>query len=233
MVGPLRLPTITTLLIILKLSTKSSTPRAENTLVTPVHPPPPQLWQFDQGTRKFVSQNCPSSRDIIVMSNIKSRKACWSKEDLMIYVTAHQLAQAEGAAFRQVTKTVYSLWNSDKYGHAPRKKPAYSVQIVMENFNSLCVTSGNLKINAVNNLCKVFKVNYLCGCETQVDWRQVPKAHWFHNLFGAGTETCSIFAHNINEQMHQNQFGGCAMMAMSTISSEVWNTGVDSTGLGK
>ncbi len=98
----------------------------------------------------------------------------------------------------------------------------------------LCVTSGNSKINAVDQLCKDFKVNHLCNCETQVDWQQVPKARWFHNSFGTGTETRSIVARNINEQMMcQNQFRGCAMMAMSTISSEVWNTGVDNTGVGR
>ncbi len=40
-------------------------------------------------------------------------------------------------------------------------------------------------------------------------------------------------AHNINERMHPNQFGGCAMMAMSTIDPEVIDTGVDTMGLGR
>jgi hypothetical protein len=40
-------------------------------------------------------------------------------------------------------------------------------------------------------------------------------------------------AHNINEKMRPNQFGGCAMMAMSTIAPEVIDTGVDTTGLGR
>ncbi len=180
-----------------------------------------------------MSQNCPSSCDIIVMSNCKSRKARRSKEDPTILVTARQLTQAECAAFRQVVKTVSSLWDIDKYGHATCTKPVHSIRIVMENFNSLCMTSGNSKINAVINLCKDFKVDLLCGCKTQVDWRQVPNARQFHNLFGTGTETCSIVTHNINERMCQNRFGGCAIMAMSTISSEVRNIGVDSTSLGR
>jgi hypothetical protein len=38
---------------------------------------------------------------------------------------------------------------------------------------------------------------------------------------------------NINERMWPNQFGGRAMMAMSTITPEVIDTGVDITGLGR
>jgi hypothetical protein len=54
----------------------------------------------------------------------------------------------------------------------------------MENFNSLRVTLGNSKINAINNLLRDFKVDMLCGCKTQVDWRMVPQDQHYHNLFG-------------------------------------------------
>ncbi len=103
---------------------------------------------------------------------------------------------------------------------------------MMEDFNSLCVTSGNAKINAINGLCQDFKINLLCGCETQVDWRMVSQTRRFHNLFGAGSKT-RIVAHNINERVWINQFGGCAIMAMGTLAPEVADLGVDSTGLGQ
>jgi hypothetical protein len=45
-------------------------------------------------------------------------------------------------------------------------------------------------------------------------------------------ETRSVVAHNIIERMHPNQFGGCAIMAMSTVAPELINTGVDIMGLG-
>jgi hypothetical protein len=93
--------------------------------------------------------------------------------------------------------------------------------------------SGNTKITAVNNMCREYNVDILCGCETQIDWRQVPQSRKFHNLFGVGTTTRSVVANNINERMRPNQFGGCAMMALKTISSEVIDTGVDITGLGR
>jgi hypothetical protein len=102
----------------------------------------------------------------------------------------------------------------------------------MENFNSLCFTSGNSKINAINNLCRDFKVGILCGCETQVDWHQVPESCQFHNLIGAGTQTRSIVVHNVNEKMKVNQYGGCAIMAMNTITPEVVESGADHTDLG-
>ncbi len=46
-------------------------------------------------------------------------------------------------------------------------------------------------------------------------------------------DTQSIVAHNINEQMQQNQHGGCAMMAIGRFSAEVVETGVDHYGLGQ
>jgi hypothetical protein len=120
-----------------------------------------------------------------------------------------------------------------RYGHAPRLKPDHTIQFAMENFNSLCVMLGNAKITAVNNMCRKYNVDILCGCKTQIDWRQVPQSRKFHNLFGVGTETRSVVANNINERMRPNQFGGCAMMAFNTISSEVIDTGVNITGLGR
>jgi hypothetical protein len=73
----------------------------------------------------------------------------------------------------------------------------------------------------------------LCGCKMQVDWRMFPQDQCFHNLFGAGSETRSEVAHNTNEHMRPNQHGRCAMMALGTLSPEVVNSGIDSTGLGR
>jgi hypothetical protein len=103
----------------------------------------------------------------------------------------------------------------------------------MENFNSLCVTLGNSKITTINNLCRDFKVDILCGCETQVNWHQVPELRQFHNLFGAGMQKRSIVVHNKNERMRVNQYGRCAIMAMNTIAPEVVESGANHTGLGQ
>jgi hypothetical protein len=165
------------------------------------------------------------------MTNKVSRQNLHRRQNHSLEVTALELAQTESATARQVNALVNALWREEIYGYAPREKLAHSICIVMENFNSLRVTSGNSKINAINNLLRDFKVDMLCGCKTQVDWRMVPQDWRFHNLFGRGSKTRSVVAHNINKRMRTNLFGGCAMMALGTISLEVVNLGVDLTGL--
>jgi hypothetical protein len=54
----------------------------------------------------------------------------------------------------------------NKYGYIPRVKPFHLIRIAMENFNSLCVLSGNEKINELNNICREYTVDILYGCET-------------------------------------------------------------------
>ncbi len=191
------------------------------------------IMSFDRGARSFIARNRPTNETLIEMTTRKSRRAKRKIKDTSLKATALQLAQAQSTALQQVETTRTSLQATSKYGHSPRLKPAHTVRIAMENFNSLCVTSGNAKITALNNICREYNVDILCGCETQVDWRQVPQSRRFPNLFGVGTETRSVVAHNINERMRPNQFGGCAMMAFNTISSDVIDTGVDITGLGR
>jgi hypothetical protein len=144
---------------------------------------------------------------------------------------AHEMAQAEATVLNEVTNASAVFSRDEKYGYAPREKPAHSICIVMENFNSLRKSSKNAKVNAINNLCRDFKVDILCGCKTQVDWQMVPQACCFHNLFGVGLETRSVVAHNISKRMQQYQFRGCAMMAMGTISPEVVDSGVVSPAM--
>jgi hypothetical protein len=84
-------------------------------------------------------------------------------------VAAIKHAQAESSTLHQVNDSISKIWKEEKYSHAPCKKPDHSIRIVMENFNSLCVNLGNSNINAINNLCRDFKVDILCGCKTQVD----------------------------------------------------------------
>jgi hypothetical protein len=166
------------------------------------------------------------------MTNQESRKALIQRNNSLLAVTAIKLAQAESSALCQVNDSISKIWKEEKYSHAPCKKPDHSIKIVMENFNSLCVNSGNLKFNAINNLCRDFKVDILCGCKTQVDWHQVPELRRFHNLIGTGTQTRSIVVYNINEQMRVSQYGRCTIMAMNTIALEVVEWVVNHTGLG-
>jgi hypothetical protein len=192
-----------------------------------------QSWQFDHGAREYIKRNHPTSREIIAMTNQEYRKAHCQRNNFLLAVTAIELAHAESSALRQVNDSISKIWKEEKYGHAPCKKPDHSIRIIMENFNSLCVTLGNSKINTINNLCRDFKVDILCGCKTQVDWCQVPELCRFHNLIGAGRQTSNIVAHNINERMRVNQYGKCAIMAINTIAPEVVELEADHTGLGR
>jgi hypothetical protein len=110
------------------------------------------------------------------MTTRKSRHAHQKRKDTGIAITPHQLAHAKNIALRQVTPTSTEVGKNEKYGHAPQEKPKHSIRIAMENFNSLCILLGNAKITAINKLCRDFKVDLLCRCETQIDWQQVPQA---------------------------------------------------------
>jgi hypothetical protein len=87
----------------------------------------------------------------------KSLQAHQKRKDTSLAITTHQLAQAEGNAkgnsSHQVTSTITEVWSNEKYGHAPQEKPAHSIWIAMENFNSLCISLGNAEIAAINILC--------------------------------------------------------------------------------
>jgi hypothetical protein len=109
----------------------------------------------------------PSSQEIMAMINKVSQRNTQCRQNHGLVAAALELAHVESMAARQVNASVDALWREEKYGHAPREKPAYSVCLVMGNFNSLQVTSRNSKINAINNLLWDFKVDMLlCGCKT-------------------------------------------------------------------
>ncbi len=152
--------------------------------------------QFNKGIQWFLSQSRPQINELIDVVTRKSRRARKHKQDKASNTTALQLAQAKISARRQVTLTQDSLQAAGAYGHAPREKSAHTVRIAMENFNSLCVLSGNEKINSLNNMCREYKVDILCGCETQIDWRQVPQSKKFQNLFGL-LEIASCASHAV------------------------------------
>jgi hypothetical protein len=79
--------------------------------------------------------------------------------------------------------------------------------MITENFNSLGIFTKGTKINSLNKLCHQFNTDILAGCKTQVDWSQATKDQQFKNVIGVGMDTRSIVAHNVNEQMQQNQQG--------------------------
>jgi hypothetical protein len=146
--------------------------------------------------------------------------------------SAYQIAQHKQSSQLQISQQIGDFLQMQDYGRTPSTKPNNCVQVIMENFNSLGVFTKGTKINCLNKLCHQFNTNILAGCETQADWCQASEEQQFRNVIGMGMETRSIVAHNVNEQMHRNQYGRCAMMAMGCFSAEVIKTGVDPYGLG-
>ena len=91
---------------------------------------------FNRGLQSFLTRNQLTNKDLIEMATRKSRRARKKSKDLSMTVTALQLAQAQGNALRQVETTRNILQATSKYGHAPRLKPAHTIRIAIENFNS-------------------------------------------------------------------------------------------------
>ena len=116
----------------------------------------------------------------------------------------------------------------------PVKKPPDVIRWMFENWNSLGVFTGDLKINGVNSLQKRYSVDGIAGCETQADWRFAPEARKFHRLFGHGEETRSAVGFNCaGEKKLRDQPGGTAMMTIGRLSVSVLDTGVDYENLGR
>ena len=144
----------------------------------------------------------------------KNRTALLQKNNSHLAGMVFQIAQHESGARNQITRQIDDFWRKTAYGKAPGSKPDNCVCVVMENFNSLGVFTNGVKINALNKLFRKFNTDILARCETQVDWCQATDKQQFQKIIGAGMDTWSVVAHNINERMKRNQHGGCAMMAM-------------------
>jgi hypothetical protein len=192
-----------------------------------------QSKQFDTITKDFNRRSQPSASEPIVTIQKKNRTALLRKNNSHLSESAFQIAQQESSAKNQINRQVDDFWRNPAYGKAPVSKPDNCVCIVMENFNSLGFFTNGVKINALNKLCHKFKTDILACCEVQADWCQATNEQQFQHIMGVGMDTWNIVAHNINEQMQQNQHGGCAMMAMGRFSAEVVERGVDHYGLGQ
>jgi hypothetical protein len=90
------------------------------------------------------------------------------------------------------------------------------------------------KIWQINKLMKEYNVDIMAGCETRVDWRFTKSTtNGFDSLFSQGQQRQGICVHNINEYVHQDQWGGTCKVVVGRLSTMTVETGVDSTGLGR
>ncbi len=191
-----------------------------------------QSAQFDTGTKSFRKRTYPSASQLISVIHKESCSSQLCNNRSNLAASAYQIAQHKQSAQFQISQKIGDFLQMQDYGWAPSTKPNNCIQVIIENFNSLGVFTNGTKINSLSKLCCQFNTDILAGCKTQADWHQASKEQQFSNVTGVGMETRSIVAHNINERMQPNQYGGCAMMAIGCFTAEVIKTGVDSYGPG-
>ena len=143
-----------------------------------------------------------------------------------------ELRHQEATLSLRVKHQLDAFWQNGNYGTAPKAKPANSIRIAVENFNSLGILTGMRKVNTINNLIRDFNVDVIAGSETQADWRYVSEGKQFSNLFGKGQEVRSVVAFNTTEDIGRDQMVGTAIAVVGCITSMVTDRTSDYRNLG-
>ncbi len=85
------------------------------------------------------------------------------------------IAHANLAAQELVCQEWTETASKGPYGCISTFKPDNTIQIMYENFSSLSLFALGLmhhkKIHQLNKLMSNYGVDFLAGCETQMDWR--------------------------------------------------------------
>ena len=111
---------------------------------------------------------------------------------------------ATPGACASVSKKHTELVNTGVYGRVPCDKPNNVIQLIYENFSSICMFAESArchkKIQQLNKLLRDYGGNLLAGCETRTDWWFITKEEdRFGNIFGDESSTRGIVASNIND----------------------------------
>ena len=180
----------------------------------------------------------PSLAELIDHVNRTHRKATSRTDRTRLKATALELARIEQRAKLSVREELREFALKDTYGHAPKTKPADTLRVIFENFNSLGVFATGKerrrKINKLNGLLKSYGADLLAGCECQTDWSMIDSEDdKFENLFLPGTRQKSVTAYNRTEHIQRCQIGGTAMATFGRMESYVLDRGVDETQLGR
>jgi hypothetical protein len=106
---------------------------------------------------------------------------------------------------------------------------------MFENFSSLCLFAQGKekgrKVCQINKLMKEYNVDVTAGCKTRGNWRFTePTTNGFDSLFAQGQQRRGVCAHNINEYVHRDQWGGTCLVSVGWISTMIVATGVYMTG---
>ena len=111
---------------------------------------------------------------------------------------AAEIAQAQRADI-QVVRNLLEDWRKGGHGLVPEDKPADTVRILFENWNSIQLFTGTRKINLINSLVKRYKSDVLAGVELQANWDYAAYDRQFHDLFCMGDIRREVVSYNRHE----------------------------------
>eukprot|EP00956_Cyclotella_meneghiniana_P023606 scaffold46222_cov40-Cyclotella_meneghiniana.AAC.4 len=90
--------------------------------------------------------------------------------------------------------SLLQLLHEGGVGIISQEKRAGWVRIMFENFNSIGVGTQDWKMDRLNHLIKDLKIDIVAGCETNVDWGQLPES--MMDLLSPGQAKKGTVAHN-------------------------------------
>ena len=122
------------------------------------------------------------------------------------------VAQASSTEAREIN-SLLQLLHEGGVGMLSQEKRAGWVRIMFENSNSIGIGTQNWKMERLNHLVKDLKIDIVAGCETNLDWRQLPES--MMDLLSPGQAKKGTVAHNsTGDILHRNQRGDTMISAV-------------------
>jgi hypothetical protein len=197
---------------------------------------PPCL--FEQAADQFLDSISPTVSNLIDHTNKTHTSLTQLRKRTDNVRLSLDLARAEQVAQQGVRSVLSDLLTVGKYGQLEKVKPNKTICIMFKKISSLCLfVQGKEKVRKIcqiNKLMKEYSVDVMSGCKTRVDWRFTkPRTDGFNSLFAQGQQRHGVCAHNINEYVRWDQWGGICLVSVGWISTIIVATGIDMMGLGR
>lgn len=125
----------------------------------------------------------------------------------------------------------------EHYGDVwPRPKLSSTFRMAYANINGFNTeVYNNLSVHSLRQWLGEVEPDIFLGCEAQINWRQMPWDGKLRSWFRTGEQMRCICGYNTNESHLHNrrQYGGTFILALGQSSSQIIETGVDPSGLGR
>ena len=109
------------------------------------------------GRKKFLEGLETSNEELLEHANNENRQQVSKQFGQRFKGAVRDIVRRERDADRIVLAECKRLEAEDRYGYFPREKPNDAYRLYYENFNSLCVFTGNDKIDKINGLAKHYQ----------------------------------------------------------------------------